>query len=327
VAVEVDHQPDVRLAWAYGTVLLLASVGPAVWALTVADRFPDEVARHWGLGGEVTGTWPLGSQLLVLGTITLLVAGACGGFAVLGRQPLTLRRLLAGVGVWTAVVLGVSQVAGLVGQLDLDDPFQAPAPGPGLAAGAVLGLVLAVVVARAAQEPAHVAEADAPPDGHLPRLSDDEASAPRWRGEPATSRGLLLVAGLVLAGSALPLLVGTWWPLVLGASVLVPLVGLARFRVEVDGDGLVARSGPVTLLHVPVDQVAGADVIEELDPFWEFGGWGLRVDVHGRTGLVSRAGEALTITRADGSEVVVTVDDATGAAATLNTLADRRLTS
>jgi hypothetical protein len=329
LGVEVDHRADTRLGWGAGAVVLLAGLGPAVWALMVSDRLPSEVARHWGFGGEVTGTWPVTSQVLVLGTITVAVAAACAGVAVVGRQPLAVRRMLAGAGVWTAVVLGTGQVAALVGQLDLDDPFQAPSPGAGIAAGAVLGVVLAVGVASLAREPAHAVLAEAPPPGDLPRLPeevDDQATGdPEWRGAPATSRASLVVAGAVLAGCALPLLVGTWWPLVLGATVLVPVVGLTRFHVEVDGDGVVARSGPMTLLRVPLEQVAGADVVEQLDPFWEFGGWGLRVDVHGRTGLVSRAGEALSVARADGSEVVVTVEDAAGAAATLNTLADRRL--
>jgi hypothetical protein len=50
----------------------------------------------------------------------------------------------------------------------------------------------------------------------------------------------------------------------------------------------------------------------------------LRVDVHGHTGVVSRAGEALRIVRGDDTELLITVDDAAEAAATLHTLADHR---
>lgn len=373
MGVQVDHRPDTRLAWGVGLVTFVCVAAPAVWAATIADRLPPEVARHWGTGGRVTGSWPVSNQLLVLGTITLLVAATCGTVAVVSRQPLSVRRVLAGAGAWTAVLLAVTQVGALLGQLDLADPRQAPAPGESVAIGAVLGLVVGALVAALAREPEHAIVATQPPEPALPRLdthaattdvvatgavatddagsddagsddghaddpsSDDAGTAepssddaladvdgPTWRATAAPSRGLLVVAAIVLTVSALPALAGSPWPLVFGAVVAVPLLVTSRFTVTVDGAGLRVRAAPLTLLEVPLEQVAGADVVEHLDPFWEFGGWGLRVDVHGRTGLVSRAGEALSVTRADGSEVVVTVDDARAAAATLNTLADRR---
>jgi hypothetical protein len=356
VGVQVDHRPDTRLAWGLGAVTLVCVAGPVVWAVTVADRLPPEVARHWGTGGRVTGSWPLPSQLVVLGTITLLLVGVCGAVAVLSRQPRSVRALVAACGTWPAVVLAVTQVGALQAQLDLADPRLASAPAASLALGAALGLVVGAAVAALAREPEHAVVATDPPAPELPRLTapvgvpgdrvpdhevpddevpddevpddevpDDEGSAPSWQATAAPSRALLVVVGVVLLVSALPALAGSAWPLVFGAVVAVPLLVLTRFSVTVDGAGLRVRAAPLTLLDVPLDQIAGADVIDHLDPFWEFGGWGLRVDVHGRTGLVSRAGEALAVTRADGSEVVVTVTDAAVAAATLNSLVDRRL--
>lgn len=43
-----DHRPDVRLGVGIGGGVLAATSDPAVWAWTVRDRLPDEVARHWG---------------------------------------------------------------------------------------------------------------------------------------------------------------------------------------------------------------------------------------------------------------------------------------
>jgi hypothetical protein len=330
VGVQVDHRPDTRLAWGVGAVALVCVLGPVVWALTVAGRLPSEVARHWGTGGRVTGSWPLTSQLVVLGTITLLIVGVCGAVAVLSRQPRSVRALVAACGTWTAVVLAVTQVGALLAQLDLPDPRLASAPGASLALGAVLGLAVGAAVAMLAREPEHAVDAAQPPAPDLPRLDPvadegavEEGAGPAWQGAAAPSRALLVVAAVVLLVSALPALAGSVWRLVFGTLVAILLLATSRFTVRVDEAGLRVRAARLTLLEVPLAQLAGADVIDHLDPFWEFGGWGLRVDVHGRTGLVSRAGEALTVTRADGSEVVVTVDDAHGAAATLNTLADR----
>ena len=132
-------------------MLAVLVVGPAVWAWSVADQLPVEVARHWGTGGNVTGVWPLRVQLVVLGIFTL----------------------------------------------------------------------------------------------HIARLIDD---------------------------------------------------------------------------------IAGADVAT-VDPFWEFGGWGLRVDTAGRTGIVIRKGSALVLRRGDDSEIVITSDYPERAVATINTYADDRFGS
>ncbi len=59
-----------------------------------------------------------------------------------------------------------------------------------------------------------------------------------------------------------------------------------------------------------------------LNPFWEFGGWGLRLDIAGRTGVVTRRGPAIRGSTGRRERVLVTVDGADLAAATLNTLAD-----
>jgi hypothetical protein len=140
----------------------------------------------------------------------------------------------------------------------------------------------------------------------------------------------------------------TTWSLLAGLIIGIPVAALAREEPHgrpavgpppahldrlPDGAATRWRSEPlssrtliVRFVHVPIAAVAQADVVEHLDLFWEVGGWGLRVDVHGRTGNASRAGEALRLVRGDDSELVLTVDDAATAAATLDTLADRHRT-
>lgn len=100
------------------------------------------------------------------------------------------------------------------------------------------------------------------------------------------------------------------------------LVAAGRGRIRIDADGLRATTLGATVLRVPVEDVAAADVVE-VSPFREFGGWGLRVDTAGRIGLVTRRGPAVRVRRGDDSEVLITLDDSHDAAATLNSLADR----
>ncbi len=47
-----------------------------------------------------------------------------------------------------------------------------------------------------------------------------------------------------------------------------------------------------------------------LNPFWEFGGWGLRLDIAGRTGVVTRRGPAIRGSTGRRERVLVTVDGA-----------------
>jgi len=107
------------------------------------------------------------------------------------------------------------------------------------------------------------------------------------------------------------------------AVLAAALVGASLLRMTVTADdGLVVRAaGLVPLLRIRPDEIVSASVTEA-DPY-EFGGWGVRIDLDGRVGVVTRRGEAVRVVRGDDSEVVLTVDDAASAAASLNSAADR----
>src|SRR5690606_19746178 len=88
------------------------------------------------------------------------------------------------------------------------------------------------------------------------------------------------------------------------------------FRVRVNGEGLQARSlmgWPNS--RIPLSTIEKVEVVD-IDPFAEFGGWGWRLGLDGRRGVVMRKGEALQITHR-GRVFVVTVDGAPEAAAVL----------
>ena len=121
---------------------------------------------------------------------------------------------------------------------------------------------------------------------------------------------------------AIPAVFGLWGVAVFGVTVLVPVVALSRFTTRIGPDGLSVRATGVPLLRVPIDQIVAARTIAHVGASWEFGSWGLRVDVQGRTGVVGRSGPAISVERADGSKVVVTLPDASTAAGLLNAAAD-----
>ncbi len=155
------------------------------------------------------------------------------------------------------------------------------------------------------------------------RQSDPPSWSARNRQVPPGLRWL--IAGLVVALGGLAVVL-TWWLLPVLVLVVVALLATVRFEVRIDHRGLqVTILGGRRMLEIPLEQIAGAEVARIDDPLRDFAGWGLRVDAAGRTGVVTRAGTALRVHRGDGSEVLITVDDAWDAAAVLNTLVDRRL--
>jgi hypothetical protein len=318
----IDRRPDLRLA-AAAALLLAGSCGSLVlWAASVRDRLPDPVAHHWGRGGVADGFSSLSSTLWVTVGLLLVITLPMVLAAVFARQPAALRRCLAGTAAWLAVFMTVLVADSLRGQLDLADAAAAPAPGPGILVGVVAGLIAAAGFAALVRSDPASGLALGPPPSSAPRVEGRSLDLP-WTAAPGGLDRAAAVIGVVATVGILALAaVVSWWLVSIALLVAVLFLGIGRLVTCVDEDGLSVRALGRRLLHVPLDHVAGAEVIE-VDPFWEFGGWGLRVDMAGRTGLVTRKGEALQVLRGDGSEVVVTVDDAARAAAILNTLADR----
>ena len=64
-----------------------------------------------------------------------------------------------------------------------------------------------------------------------------------------------------------------------------------------------------------------------VDPAAEFGGWGFRLGLDGRFGIVLHAGEAIQVERRHGRPLVVTVDDAQTGAGLLAALVARAQTA
>jgi hypothetical protein len=96
----------------------------------------------------------------------------------------------------------------------------------------------------------------------------------------------------------------------------------ASFRVRVGPDGLLVRSMVgFPRVHVPLEDVVSVRAVE-CNPFGEFGGFGWRLGLDGRTGIVLRKGPAIEVERRDRRPLVVTVDGAAVGAAVLQAYLD-----
>src|SRR5690606_36580405 len=106
-----------------------------------------------------------------------------------------------------------------------------------------------------------------------------------------------------------------WLAFLAPSSLIVLLALMPGWRVSAGPTGLTVRGLlGIPVIRVPLADIADTAAITLLQPLVDFGGWGYRWIIgpggKSRTGVVVRAGEALRVTRRDGRELIVTVDDA-----------------
>jgi hypothetical protein len=136
----------------------------------------------------------------------------------------------------------------------------------------------------------------------------------------------ILVIALVGAGTVFWFVAPFWvflvW-VVLFALLIVGVVGTLSWRVTVDERGFVARSVfGYPRFVIPMAQVRSARTVTTA-AIRDFGGYGIRWGGRGRFGVITRSGEALEITRHNGSSLTVTVSHADVAARLLNSFVER----
>jgi hypothetical protein len=343
------HRARTAFWWVGVIVPLVLLVLSAAIVLAWLPELPDPVAMHWGTDG-VDG---FGPRWTVFGPL-LVGAGLVALFAALAlfahRMPQSL--LSGGGGVvadedgrpqWSMTARGLGAVslgeAGLMAvltvvtadvQRGLTDAADAPDIGWWVLIGFVVLVALAVTgwfLQPKVAPPAPVATtADAVP------LTPSERAA--WLGTVSIApagRITLGILWLVLAGATVFTLAqgdagGAGWILIATTMLTLVAVGSALvFRVRVSNGGLRVRSvagWPNT--RIPLSDIARVEVVQ-INPLAEFGGWGWRLGMDGRRGVVLRTGEALQVTRQGGKVFVVTVDGAAEAGAVLEGLRAARL--
>ncbi len=310
---------DVRsLAIGAAAIVVLTGVAAAVlwWAW---DDLPERVATHWSGNGEPDEFTDLGRGLATM--LLALPAGIAFGLAVLmGFVP----RTAPGTRWISALPVGL---AAAILTVTVGSTVQQRNGGEASLAITLLLMLIAGVAATAAVVPLFPHEriepvVDPPPAG-APRL--DTTADVWWTGtapmSPTLVGGLValcLVPGIVIAATTR---IGWVVALILVLPALL-VIANGRFRVTI-GSGHVVTSGALIgwpKLTLPLETIAEAST--ERVSIWEYGGMGLRYGPRG-TGVITRGGEALILTRGDGSRIAITVDDAATAAATVNTLRSR----
>lgn len=304
--------------------LLITVVGVAFF-FSFVDQLPAEIATHWGTDGPDGFSARESAPWFVL--IGLVMAWFVGGIALaLGGKDGTHRRLAVGFAAGIATFITGVMVGSAWIQRGLTDGRDAPGAEWPLVVSllAALGVgTLAALTTPGSSVDRTRASGKVPVDAPRTPLADGGATT--WRRIAMPGRGywiFVVVLSALMVGVAV--LTRMWvFSLLLFVLLVGMLVLLAAFRITISAEGMVITSlAGFPAWRMRLDEVVQARVVQ-VSPFGEFGGWGYRLGVDGRTGFVVRQGEGIEVERGDGTSWVVTVDDAAEGAALLNSLADR----
>lgn len=315
--------------WIVAVVLPLIVTAVAVAVqLAWLPALPDPVAIHWDGDGGPDGFAP---AWVAVALTAALGVGLTALFAVFlatarGASPTATHKLLATTSLGVSVLVGALVTASLGIQRGLADARDAGGLDGWLALGFGVAVVVGVgawVLLTRAVSPASDAVTARPL-----RLDPGERSV--WIATTRLSTGaavaIVAAIGFAIAACVFAIAVtdGAVWPIAGVPILLLAMcaVGLV-WRVRIDPTGLTVRSQP---FGWPRNRIPVADIAEvetsQVDPLAEFGGYGWRWAPGRSFGVVTRAGEAIEVTRRDGRRFTLTVDDAATGAALLAAYAE-----
>jgi len=308
-----------RSSWPLVGAALVGPVAAGVGTLALLaerDRLPEQIVIHWGVDGP--DGWASFSHVVILAAFATVVVPllliAIGAFA----RP-EARASIAPIAGSLPVVLGTMFYGGTLAQRD----GAASSPGPWIVIGLLAGALVGFLLWRLWR---WVPDPQSPREGvpmDAPRLDVPGTTRLAWTqrlGIPALPLVVVSVAAL-LPVTYLAFALEPWlWVVVAALAVLV--LAFASMRVVIDRTGLRLTSLGLSWSHIPLTGIASAEQ-GRVSPLREFGGWGRRMALDGRSGYVTRTGEALVIHRMGAPDFLVSVDRADEAAAVLNTLASR----
>lgn len=319
-------------------VLIVAIVMPALITIAavivlilLAGSGPSRVATHWVFSGRPDGYGSPFSYAILMAAVAVPLIALLGGGSVLlaSRSALTrVIKLTAVAGLWMSSFLAVVFIGSLLGQRTASSVSAAMSPAPDIVGGVLAGAALALagwfVLPRAVPR---VIGGEPPATPAVALVAGERAS---WFRSTSAPRGALWVyfaLTTVLGGVEILVVALTegraWWVLFVPVVLLVLMLSSFAWTVRVDARGVRVRSViGVPSFTTPIANIVSATVVT-VSPLSEFGGFGIRWSLSGRLGIIMRSGEALEIRRHKGMDMVVTVDDATTAAALINGLVGR----
>lgn len=298
------------------TIALVATLLMMSWL----PELPDPIAVHWsGAGADGFGPalpFMLTPLAIVLAFSVFVVATSwrtAPSGALLFNQ-----KILVVMAVLLSTMMSVGFVGSIAVQRGLAEAKESPDVGVLLAIGAAAGVVLAVaswfLLPPGVSSAVEVGQQPKPVDlyggerlswSHTARLGNIGlmivALAFVW------AIGIVIFASFAAQSSVV-------FAIVILVFVAVLVVTTTWWRVSADRRGFTVRGAlgwPVK--RIPLEDIRTVQVVD-VTPTRDFGGYGWRWTVDGRSGVILRAGSGIEVTASSGKRFVVTVDDAeTGA--------------
>lgn len=302
--------------------LVVGAIGIAIM-LSWLPGIPGSVIVHWGLDGNRQGEawfYPLAVGIIVV-AISALISGLLAR-AVHPGAPSVYEIVLAVVPLWISIFITGSAVVLLGAQRngpsEIGHPWVGALASLGIAAAASGGAWLLLPRPKAVVKTAEGPEAKP--------LPIEPGQRTVWMGQVSVRPGVTVLATVLIS----LLLVFGIFTIVEGRPfgwVIVPLsivlgFGLSTFDIHmtIDRRGLVVRGAiGVPTIRIPLDDVARVGVVT-VNGLVDTGGYGTRFTPGRRTIVMIRSGEAIEVLRKSGRTLVVTIDDAQGAAGVLAAL-------
>ncbi|WP_072805171.1 DUF1648 domain-containing protein [Rhodococcoides yunnanense] len=305
----------------FGVVIPIAAAAFGVILTHVwRSRLPEQIATHWsgtdpdGFTSPITSSW-------TLAVVIVLVGGGCSAVASLAHALLIMRRTMLMIGLTVVGLIVVLQIAIMSRQLDVTDVTAVEIPGWALAAGTAVGFAVGLLGAALLNDYRDRVVADEPPPASFPRADIDlPIIEPLGAGRVAIA---VLFTVLAAAAALTCWLSQSWWPVAIFLPLAVLPVSIMRYELVVDRKGIHVRSLGMAAFDYALEEVTGASV-REVNPFEDFGGWGLRVKGRGNFAVATAKGPAVFVTFANGDRLTITTEHAERIAGALNSLASVR---
>jgi len=309
--------------------ILLTAVPPVVGAVASAAviltlDLPERIAVHWGTNGvdRLSTVGELIAPMAVFVAISTAAMVVVLAFGTRSASSTNFGRTVVGVSNLIGLGIAFASLGIALPQVGVSDVSSVSVASSLTGTGIGFAAALALAILFAALAPrTEIAPASTPASPALQLGATERAS---WSRSVSPARVVLAILASVIVVVIVSLTIaGAPFPVTVGPVVLVLAVtGLLFWRVTVDARGLVVRPA----LGLPRFRVDAAEVVAaraiDVNPFRQFGGWGIRVGALG-WGVVVRGGSAIEVERAGKSPFIVTVDDAETAAALLTAVARR----
>ncbi len=305
----------------FGVLVPIAAASLGVIAVRLwRSRLPDQIATHWS-GTEPDGFMNPSTSAWTLAIVIVLVGGGCSAVASLAQALLVMRRTMLMIGLTVVGLITVLQLAILGRQLDGASVGTVEVPGWALGIGTLVGFSVGLLGASLLRDYRERADADGPPPASLPRAEEE---LPLVEPLGAGRIAITVLFSVLFAAAALTCwLSQSWWPVAIFLPLAVLPLSLMRYDLVVDMDGIHVRSLGMAAFEYSIEEITGASV-REVEPFADFGGWGLRVKGRGNYAVATTTGPAVFVTFANGQRLTITTPRAELIAGSLNSMASQR---